>query len=224
MYRSVLSAVSRNRGRSRNVLPMDTGSACSWHWWIAVIAEFHQIPFYWRLDCRIQGVNGTHHVAFPVTSDMRVYIKLHVHVGLPSAVTTGSVLCWNVWVLIGCIMICRIRMLALWWVTSRFLLLHLVKKKVKWSRYRPCVAQRVGRGIALFFHDRGTRKGWLVSSTPRPHFPPGKDPVPILQETGWDPGPVWAPENLVPTGIRSRTVQPVVSHYTAWATRLTYFI
>ena len=32
-------------------------------------------------------------------------------------------------------------------------------KKVKWSRYRPGVAQRVGRGIALLFHDRGTRRG-----------------------------------------------------------------
>jgi hypothetical protein len=31
----------------------------------------------------------------------------------------------------------------------------------------------------------------VVSSTPRPHFTPGKDPVPILQETGWAPGPVW---------------------------------
>ena len=31
------------------------------------------------------------------------------------------------------------------------------KKKVKRSRYRPGVAQRVGRGIALLFHDRGTR-------------------------------------------------------------------
>ena len=64
-------------------------------------------------------------------------------------------------------------------------------KKVKWSRYRPDVAQRVGRGIALLFHDRGTRRGWVVSSTPRPHFTPGKDPVPILQEAGWAPGPVW---------------------------------
>ena len=27
------------------------------------------------------------------------------------------------------------------------------------SRYRPGVAQRVGRGIALLFHDRGTRRG-----------------------------------------------------------------
>ena len=25
----------------------------------------------------------------------------------------------------------------------------------------------------------------MVSSTPRPHFTPGKDPVPILQEAGW---------------------------------------
>ena len=60
-----------------------------------------------------------------------------------------------------------------------------VKVKVKWSRYRPGVAQRVGRGIALLFHDSGTRRGWVVSSTPRPHFTPGKDPVRILQEAGW---------------------------------------
>ena len=63
--------------------------------------------------------------------------------------------------------------------------------KVKWSNYRPGVAQKVGRGIALLFHDRGTRRGWVVSSTPRPHFTPGKDPVPILQEVGWAPEPVW---------------------------------
>ena len=63
--------------------------------------------------------------------------------------------------------------------------------KVKWSRYIPGVAQRVGRGIALLFHDRGTRRRWVVSSTPRPHFTPGKDPVPILQKAGWAPGPVW---------------------------------
>ena len=69
--------------------------------------------------------------------------------------------------------------------------------KVKWSRYRPGVAQRVGRGIALLFRDRGTRRGWVVGSTPRPDFTPGKDRVPILQEAGWAPGPVW-------TGGKSR--------------------
>jgi len=67
----------------------------------------------------------------------------------------------------------------------------LYKKKVKGSRYRPGVAQRVGRGIALFFHNRGTRRGWVVSSTPRPQFTPENDTVPILQEAGWAPGPVW---------------------------------
>jgi len=72
-----------------------------------------------------------------------------------------------------------------------------IKVKVKCSRYRPDVAQRVGRGIALLFHDRGTRRGWVVSSTPRPQFTLGKDPVPILQEAGWAPGPVW-------TGGKSR--------------------
>ena len=30
----------------------------------------------------------------------------------------------------------------------------------------------------------------MVSSTPRPHFTPGIDPVPIVQEAGWAPGPV----------------------------------
>ena len=51
---------------------------------------------------------------------------------------------------------------------------------------------------------------------------PGKDPVPIVQEAGWAPGPVWTgAENLVPTGIRSRTVQPVVSRYTDYANRPT---
>ena len=71
-------------------------------------------------------------------------------------------------------------------------LFHIyIKVKVKWSRCRLGVAQRVGRGIALLFHDCGTRRGWVVSSMLRPHFTPGKDPVPILQEAGWAPGPVW---------------------------------
>ena len=31
----------------------------------------------------------------------------------------------------------------------------------------------------------------MFSSTPRPHFTLGRDPVPILQEAGWAPGLVW---------------------------------
>ena len=43
-----------------------------------------------------------------------------------------------------------------------------------------------------------------VSVTPWPLFTPGKDPVPIVQESEWAPGSVWTgAENLAPTGIRS---------------------
>ena len=59
------------------------------------------------------------------------------------------------------------------------------------------MAQSVGRGIALLFHDCDTKRRWVVSSTPRPHFTPGKDLVPIVQEAGWASGPVW-------TGGKSR--------------------
>jgi len=40
--------------------------------------------------------------------------------------------------------------------------------------------------------------GVVVSSTPRPHFTPGKDPVPILKEAGWAPGPVWTGGKSLP--------------------------
>jgi len=80
------------------------------------------------------------------------------------------------------------------------------------------VARRVGRGIALLFHDRGTRRGWVVSSTARPYVTPGKDPVPIVQEAGWAPEPVWSGGKSLPTGIRTPD-RPVLSRYTDWATR-----
>jgi hypothetical protein len=68
--------------------------------------------------------------------------------------------------------------------------------------------------------------GWEVSVTPRPLSTPGKDPVPIVQEAGWAPGPVWSgAENLAPTGIffylfDSRTVQPVARSQSLY--RLSY--
>ena len=56
---------------------------------------------------------------------------------------------------------------------------------------------------------------------PRQHLTPGKDPVPIVQEAGWASGPVWTgAENLVPPGFDLRTVQPVGSRYTDYATPL----
>ena len=38
-------------------------------------------------------------------------------------------------------------------------LIYFTYKKLKYSRSRPGVAQRVGSGTVLLFHDRGTRRG-----------------------------------------------------------------
>jgi hypothetical protein len=86
--------------------------------------------------------------------------------------------------------------------------------KVKVPRNRPEDPEG-GRGIDLIFLDLGARRGWLVSTTPQPLYP-GKDPVPIVQEAGWAPGPVWtcAKSLALPPGFDSRTVQPVASRYT----------
>ena len=74
------------------------------------------------------------------------------------------------------------------------------------------VAQKVGRGIALLFHDRGTVRGWVFISTPRPYFTPGKDPVPIV--TGGWMGPKnrsGRAEYLAPPGFDPRNVQSLVA-------------
>ena len=73
-------------------------------------------------------------------------------------------------------------------------------------------------GIAQLFLNLGTRRGCVVSITPRPPLPPGKDPVPIEQEAGWAPEPVWiGAQNLAPLGFDPQTFQPVASHYTDYA-------
>jgi hypothetical protein len=55
-------------------------------------------------------------------------------------------------------------------------------------------------------------------------FTPGKDPVPIVQEAGWAPEPVWiGEENLAPSGFDPRTFQPVASRYTDWAIPAPYY-
>jgi hypothetical protein len=45
---------------------------------------------------------------------------------------------------------------------------------------------------------------WVINATPRPLYPRERDPVAIVKEAGWAPGPVWtSAENLARTGIRS---------------------
>jgi hypothetical protein len=47
-------------------------------------------------------------------------------------------------------------------------------------------------------------------------FTPRKDPVPIVQEAGWAPEPVWiSAENLASPGFDPRNFQPVARRYTA---------
>ena len=68
----------------------------------------------------------------------------------------------------------------------------------------------MSRGIALpFSRTFGTRWGWGVSSTPGPPLPPGKTRHPLYRRLGGSQGRSGRTKNLVPTGIRSRTVQPV---------------
>ena len=92
---------------------------------------------------------------------------------------------------------------------------------VKWSRYRTGVVQRVRRSIALLFDDCGIRRGEWSAARPGRTLPPVKTRYPLYRRLGGPQGRSVRAENLVPTGIRSRTVQPVVSRYTDWATRPT---
>jgi len=98
------------------------------------------------------------------------------------------------------------------------------KRWLKWSRYRPGVAQRVGRGKALLFHDRGTSRGEWSAARPGCTLPPGKTRYPFYRRLGGTQGRSGRAGNLVPTVIRSRIVQPVVSRYTDWAIRPTFKI
>jgi hypothetical protein len=62
----------------------------------------------------------------------------------------------------------------------------------------------------LFLGPRHTRWGWGVSPTPRPPVPPGKTRYPLYRRLGGPQVQSGRAENFVPTGIRSRTVQPLI--------------
>jgi hypothetical protein len=82
-----------------------------------------------------------------------------------------------------------------WWPEQ------IVKGKV-----RPITGIEGQRGAEVqlsYFVTSALERGGLSASRPG-RFTPGKDPVPIVQEAGWTPGPVWTcSKNLTPTGIRS---------------------
>jgi len=61
---------------------------------------------------------------------------------------------------------------------------------------------------------------WGFSPKPRPPLPPGKDPVPISQDAGWAPGPVWTGgksrpnrDSIPDRPARSQTLYPMPTKY-----------
>ena len=70
------------------------------------------------------------------------------------------------------------------------------------------MAQRLGRGIALL------EGGVWSAARPDRTLPLGKTRYQFYRRLGGPLGQYELAENLIPTGIRSRTVQPVVSCYT----------
>jgi hypothetical protein len=87
--------------------------------------------------------------------------------------------------------------------------------KVKVSRYRPELAYRVGRGIALLFLDLDGRRGWVVSTTPRPFYPRERPGTHCTG--GWvglRAGVDVCKKSRPPPRFDHRTVQPVASSYT----------
>ena len=64
---------------------------------------------------------------------------------------------------------------------------------------------------------------WVINTTPRPFYLKEREPVPILQEVGWAPEPLWTDaKNLTQDGLDPRTVQALASHYPDPLFLLTY--
>jgi hypothetical protein len=72
------------------------------------------------------------------------------------------------------------------------------------------VAHRVGRVIALLFHDHGTRRGEWSASRPGRFLPPGKTRYPLYRRLGRPQGRSGQVRKISPPpGFDPRTVQPV---------------
>jgi hypothetical protein len=75
--------------------------------------------------------------------------------------------------------------------------------KMKFSLEEEMKARRRTRGRDLLCFNFGTRRRQVVNATPRQIYTEKEIRLPIVQESGWAPGPVWTgAENHAPTGIR----------------------
>jgi hypothetical protein len=68
---------------------------------------------------------------------------------------------------------------------------------------RPPRSQRGSRGIDLLFHDLGTRRGWVVSTTPRPLYPRKRLGTHYTEDWVSPRAGLDVCEKSRPTGIRS---------------------
>ena len=83
-------------------------------------------------------------------------------------------------------------------------------------------AHRGRRGTALTFHDHGTRRGEGSALRPGRFLPPGKTRYPLYRRVGGPQGRSGQVRKISPPpGFDARTVQPVASRYTDYATRPT---
>ena len=81
---------------------------------------------------------------------------------------------------------------------------------------------RGSRGIALPFHDRGTRRGEGSASRPGRSLPPGKSQYSLYRRLGGPQGRSGQVRKISPPPeFDPRTVQPVASRYTDYAARPT---
>jgi hypothetical protein len=103
-------------------------------------------------------------------------------------------------------------------------------KKVKWTvvhALRLCTgrtAHRGSRGIALIFHDHGTKRGEGSASRPGHSLPPRKNRYPLYRRLGGPQGRSGQVQQISPPlGFDSRAVQSVASRYTEFPTLPTLF-
>ena len=103
--------------------------------------------------------------------------------------------------------------------TTRGYIYTYIKAKVKRSRYRADAC----KGIALHYHDRGTRRFEWTEARRGRSSPQGNIRYPFYRRLGGPQGLCGRPEYLVPTGIRCRTVGSVaLSIYSHSYTALIY--
>jgi hypothetical protein len=96
--------------------------------------------------------------------------------------------------------------------------MNKIEKKSKATRHGGSWGER--KYSSYSFLTSALNGGEWSASRPGRALPPGKGPpVPIGQEAGWAPEPVWTQgleeKSSAPVGDRTLVVQSVVRHYTA---------